>query len=311
MKAAQISDYGDASVLQINAVEVPSVSTGKVKIEVHASSINPFDTIVREGYVKDVMPLSLPATLGGDVAGIVTEIGEGVTTVAVGDKVYGQASAVAGNSGAFAEYAVTSASQIAKSPNNLDFNETASLPLVGVSALQAIHDHIKLASGQKILIIGGAGGIGSIAIQVAKHIGAYVVASATGEGLETVKQVGADEAIDYKAQSLTEVLHNIDAIYDTAGGDAFNDALSVLREGGVAVTMAAHPDEAKATELGVTAIAQNTNVTTERLTELTKLVEAGIVKPLSDTVFPLDQIADAFKAKESGNTVGKVVVMIK
>jgi alcohol dehydrogenase len=311
MKAAQINEYGDASVLHINEVNTPVATPGKVVVEVHASSINPFDTIVREGYVKDMMPLTLPATLGGDIAGTVTQIGEGVTGLAIGDKVYGQANAVAGNSGAFAEYASTSAGQIAKSPKNLDFNEAASLPLVGVSALQALNDHIKLTSDHKILIVGGAGGIGSIAIQIAKHIGAYVATTATGEGLETVKLLGADEVIDYQTQHVTELLSDYDAIYDTAGGESFDTTLKVLKTGGVAVTMAAQPNEALANELGITVIAQMTDVTTEKLIELTKLVESDIVKPLANTVFPLDQISEAFTAKETGNVVGKVVISIR
>ena len=311
MKAAQIKEYGDASVIHLNEIEAPIAGEGQVLVEVHASSINPFDTIVREGYVKDMMPLTLPATLGGDIAGTVTQIGEGVTGLAIGDKVYGQANAVAGNTGAFAEYASTSAGQIAKSPTNLSFTEAASLPLVGVSALQALNDHIKLTSDHKILIVGGAGGIGSIAIQIAKHIGAYVATTATGEGLETVKQLGADEVIDYQTQHVTELLKEFDAIYNTAGGESFDSTLKILRRGGVAVTMAAQPNEELATELGVTVIAQMTNVTSEKLSELTKLVENNVVKPLADTVFPLEQITEAFTAKESGNVIGKVVIAIR
>lgn len=311
MKAAQINEYGDTSVININELETPKPGKGQVLVEVYASSINPFDTIVRQGYVKDMMPLNLPATLGGDLAGIVSEVGDEVSSVKVGDKVFGQANAVAGNSGSFAEFAVTRDDQVAKLPDNLNYQESASLPLVGVSALQALNDHLELTSGQKILIIGGSGGIGSIAIQIAKHKGAYVATTASGASIVTTKQLGADEVIDYKSQDVSEIISNFDAIFDTAGSESFNSTLKVLKRGGKAVTMAAQPDEKLANELGIIIISQMTIVTAEKLTELTKLVEEGVVKPITDTVFPLDKIQDAFKAKESGNVVGKIVIAVK
>ena len=309
MKAAQISQYGDASVVKINEVEKPKAGEGQVLIEVYASSINPFDTTVRNGYVKAMMP-ELPATLGGDVAGIVVEVGEGVTDFKVGDKVYGQASVVGKNSGAFAEYAATAVGQVAKAPDNLDFNQAAALPLVGVSALQALIQHLNLQAGQKIFIHGGAGGIGSHAIQIAKHIGAYVATTATGEGIDHVKNLGADEVIDYKTDDFAK-LKSFDAVFDTVGGDDFSKALDVLKPGGMAVSMIAKPDEGKAKELGVTALMQGTNVTTEALDRLRELVEAGAVKPQVGKIFPLEQVKDAFEARESGQVPGKVVLQIK
>jgi len=308
MKAAQINEYGDASVVTVREVEKPFASEGKVLIEVHASSINPYDITVRSGRAGS---LALPITLGGDVAGVVSEVGEGVTGIAVGDKVYGQAAVVAGNSGAFAEYAATAAGQVAKAPANLDFKEAASLPLVGVSALQAITGHIKLATGQKILITGGAGGIGSIAVQIAKHIGAHVVTTATGEGLELAKKLGADEVNDYKTSDVSGLPHDFDAVFDTVGGENFDNTLHVLKKGGIAVSMIGTPNETLAKELEVTAMMQMTRVTTEALSTLRELVESGVVTPQVGAVFALEDIVKAFEAKEKGDTAGKIVIEIQ
>lgn len=311
MKVAQINEYGDASVIKINDIEKPSLKPGQVLVEVFASSINPFDTSIRSGYMKEMIPLELPVTLGGDIAGVVAEVSEDVANLSVGDKVYGQANVVAGNSGAFAEFSATKASQIAKSPANTDFNESASLPLVGVSAVQALTEHIKLKQGQKIFIHGGAGGIGTVAIQIAKNIGAYVATTATGEGIDYVKDLGADEVIDYKTQDFSEILSEYDAVFDAVGGDDFNKSFTILKKDAVAVTMIAEPDEARAQELGITVVRQSTHVTTDHLVVLAKLVEEGVVTPHVDAVFSLSEIQKAFELRESGAVKGKVVIEIK
>ncbi len=311
MKAAQISEYGAPAVVNVVEIDTPSVGAGQVLVEVHASSINPFDTKIREGAMKDAIPLELPVTLGGDIAGVVEAIGAGVSNVQVGDKVYGQANVVGGNSGAFAEYALTKAEQVAVMPTTIDFTQAASLSLVGASSVQALVQHIGLAAGQKLFIHGGGGGIGSIAVQVAKHIGAYVATTATGEGIEFVKSLGADEAIDYKTQDFAALLSDYDAVFDAVGGDDFAKSFGILKQGGIAVTMAAQPDEALAKEHGITAIGQMTHVTTDVLNELTKLVEAGAVTAQVSKVFPLEQIVDAFIAKESGDITGKVVIQVR
>lgn len=310
MKAAQISQYGDPSVVIINEIDTPIPAPGQVLVEVHASSLNPFDTTVRAGFMKNAIPLEFPVTLGGDIAGVVTEVGEDVSGFAVGDRVYGQANVVAGNSGAFAEYAATKSGQIAKAPQNLDFKQAASLPLVGVSALQALVDHIDIQPDQKIFIHGGAGGIGTIAIQIAKSIGAYVATTATGDNIQAVKELGADEVIDYKVDNFWGVLHDFDAAFDTVGGDDFNRSLDVLKRGGVAVSMIAQADQSKTDEHGITAITQATKVTTEALDKLRKLIESGVISPQVGRVFKLDDIQEAFKARETGSVRGKVVLEI-
>jgi alcohol dehydrogenase len=311
MKAAQISEYGHADKIQVVDINKPTIKDDQVLVEVHAASLNPFDTTVREGHVKDMIS-SLPVTLGGDIAGVVREVGAGVTSARVGDKVYGQAAVVAGNSGALAEFAATKASQVATTPVNLDFTEAASLPLVGVSALQALTDHINLQPSQKLFIHGASGGIGSIAVQIAKSIGAYVAGSVRGsESIEFVKGLGVDEVIDTETQDFSELLKDYDAVFEAAGGADFDKTLEVLKRGGVAVSMLATADEAKAQELGITAITQGTKVTTEKLQALAKLVEDGAVKPQVTKSFPLSQVQEAFEARESGKVPGKIVVIIK
>lgn len=308
MKAAQINEYGHADAIKVQEVEKPSISDGQVLVEVQSASLNPFDTMVREGYLKEVMPLELPVTLGGDIAGVVREVGADVTTVAEGDIVYGQANVVAGNSGALAEYAATKAEQVAKAPAGIDITEAASLPLVGVSALQALTDHINLQADQKIFIHGGAGGIGSIAIQIAKSLGAYVATTATGEGIAYVKGLGADKVVDYKAQDFSESLSSFDAVFDTVGGEDFNKALAILKPGGVAVSMIADANEGLVKDLKVTAVKQMTHVNSDKLSKLAKLVEDGIVTPNVGKVFELEQIQQAFEARESGEVQGKIIV---
>lgn len=311
MKAAQLTAYDDLEAIQVTDIDTPTISDNQVLVAVHAASLNPFDTTIRKGYMKDAIPLQLPVTIGGDIAGIIAEISADVTNVKVGDRVYGQANVVAGNSGAFAEFAATSSKQIALAPGNVDFYQAASLPLVGVSAIQALTEHINLQSGQRIFIHGGAGGIGAISIQIAKHIGAYVATSASDEGIELVKQLGADEVIDYKTQDFSQILTGFDAVFDTVGGDDFTKSFNILKPGGVAVTMIAQFDEATAKEHGVTALMQSTRVSTETLDSLRELVELRVVAPSVGKVFSLNEIREAFVARESGSVQGKVIVEVR
>lgn len=307
MKAARISEYGSAEVVTVEEIDKPVAAAGQVLVAVKASSINPFDRMMREGYLKDM--LTLPFTLGGDIAGVVEAVGEGVENVAVGDAVYGQANVIAGNSGAFAELAATKAEQVAKKPESLDFPAAAAVVLTGVSAWQALTQHIQLKSGQKILIHGGAGGIGTIAIQIAKHLGAYVATTATGDGLDYVKQLGADQVIDYQNEKFEELVSDFDAVYDTVAGETYDRSFAVLKEGGIIVSMNAQPNEELAEQHKVTALLQSTKVTTSSLDELTKLIDEKVVTVHVDQTFALENVQAAFKAWESGAVKGKVVLV--
>lgn len=307
MKAARINTFGHADAIAIEEIDKPQAAEGQVLVEVHAASINPFDTMVREGHVQSVQP---PLTLGGDIAGVVAEVGASVSGFAVGQKVYGQANVVAGNSGAFAEFAATKASQIAEMPTSTDFVQAAAMPLVGVSALQVITQHMNVQAGQKVLIHGGAGGIGTIAIQIAKHLGATVTATATGEGMTYVKDLGADEVVDYTNQAFDEAEGVYDAVFDTVGGETYQRSFKTLKQGGVIVSMLMQPDEALMQQYNVRAIARQTRVTTEDLSTLAQLVDQKVVTPHVDATYPLADVAEAFTARESGKVKGKVVLTI-
>ncbi len=311
MKAAQISEYGSTDVIQVRDIQQPIIGDEQVLVEVHAASINPWDTMVREGRVKDVMPLELPVTLGGDLAGVVSAVGKRVTGLQAGDKVYGQTGQTGGNTGAFAEFAAVAADEVGHMPENLDFNAAAAVPLTGVSAWQVLVNHLKLQTGQKILIHGGAGGIGTMAIQLAKQLGAYVATTATGDGLDYVKQLGADETIDYKTQRFDEVLSDYDAVFDTVGGDTYDTSFKVLKKGGVIVSMTVQPKQELMDQYGVIALHQLTHVTTADLDTLRGFIEDGVVTVHVDKTFPLAQVAAAFEARESGSIRGKVVVTIR
>lgn len=311
MKAAQINQYGGQDVLQVtNDVEKPKLGSDQVLVEVVAAGLNPFDWKVREGYMKDFIPLQFPATLGGDLTGTVAEVGENVSGFTVGQAVYGQANAVSGN-GSYAEFSPVAATQLVAKPENLDFVTAAALPLAGVSAYQAVVDHINLQPGQKILIHGGAGGIGTIAIQIAKNIGATVATTASTDDLDYVKELGADVVIDYTQQDFSKELSDYDAVFDTVGGETATKSFEVLAEGGTLVSMVEQADNGLAADKNITFIAQQSKATQERLSKLAELADVGAIKVHVDKVFPLNQAAEALEYLKTGHARGKVVLQIK
>jgi NADPH:quinone reductase-like Zn-dependent oxidoreductase len=314
MKAARMIQYGGPDVVRLTEVDTPSAGSGQVLVEVHGSSINPVDVLVREGKRQQAVPLTLPVTLGWDVAGVVIALGPGVTSLALGDRVYGQAAPVGGATGGFAEYAVVPATRLARMPQTVGFTEAGALPVVGTTALQGIKEHMKLQSGQKVLIHGGGGGVGSMAIQIAKHLGAHVATTATGDDLPYVKSLGADVVIDYRTQRFEDLLSGYDAVFDTVGGDTYDRSFQVLRKGGVIVSTTHRMDPALAEKYGVMSIAERVHSDTASLTELAALVDAGVVKVNVDQVFPLSKIEDAFRAREQsgpGKIRGKVAVAVR
>jgi alcohol dehydrogenase len=311
MKAAQINSYGPKDAIKTaNDAPKPQAQEGQVLIEVHAAGVNPFDWKLREGYMKEFIPLKFPATLGGDFAGIISEIGEGVSGLNVGDEVYGSANA-AGGQGSFAEFTPANADQTARKPKSVDFTVAAALPLAGTSAYQALVEHAKLQHGQKVLIHGGAGGIGTFAIQIAKNLGAYVSTTASSDDSEFVKSLGADEFIDYKSQKFEDLLKDYDVVFDTVGGETYKKSYKVLKPGGVLVSMLEQPDEELGSKYKVQAIAQQSRPTTERLTELAKLVDDGSIKVNVEKVFPLEQASGALASLQEGIHRGKVVIQVK
>lgn len=311
MRAVQINSYGGNEVLNVSvSAPEPVPGAGQVFIDARTSSINPFDLAVRAGFVKDAMPLTFPATLGGDVAGTVTKPGEGVTDFKVGDEVYGQAIVFAGGSGAWAESVVASIKTINYKPRTMNFLEAGALSLTGVSTIQALTEHMKLAGKQKILIHGGAGGIGTIAIQLAKHLCAFVATTVRAQDKDYVTDLGADQVIDYENEKFEELVKDFDAVFDTVGGEVMTRSFAVLKKGGILVSMKGQPDPATAQKYGVAGIGQFTQTTTERLARLTAFVDQGAIKVHIDKVFPLDEIKAACEYFEQGHPKGKVALKI-
>ncbi len=310
MKAAQINKYGGPEVIEINEVDKPTPKAGQVLVEVHAAAINPFDWKVRSGAYQKMIPIKFPMTVGADFSGVITQLGKGVTEFSVGDEVFGTAITLSGGSGAVAEYTVANSDNTALKPANTNFEEAAALVLVGISAFQAL-DKLNLQTGQKLLIHGGAGGIGSTAIQYAKHLGAYVATTVRSDDTEFVKQLGADEVIDYEKQVFENELKDYDAVFDTVGGDAYSKSFKVLKKGGILISMVEQRSEELASRCGVKALMQNSEEKTKDLLRLKKLAEDGVIKPQIDKKFPLEQTAEAFKHLETGHPQGKVVITIR
>lgn len=310
MRAAQIERYGGPEVIKVSDVPKPPIQAGHILVDVRAASLNRIDSAIRSGGLAKMMPLKFPVTLGGDFAGVVAETGEGVTDFKIGDEVYGQSGILMGGSGSLAEFTVAAAGKMARKPRSIDMAAAASLPLVGTSAVQGIEEHINIQKGQKILIHGGAGGIGSLAIQIAKLRGAYVATTVATDEIDFAKRLGADEVIDYKKQNFALIVKEYDAVFVTTPA-ALDDSYAVLKKGGVLVAMNGPMDGAKVTRYGIKAIQQMTQANTAQLTRLAGLVDSGSLKPIVEKRFPLDEIKAAFDYFEQQRPKGKVVVIIK
>ena len=321
MKAAQIKSYGDSEVVEINpnAPSLNDPSEAMVLVTVKAAGVNPSDWKLREGFFKQMVPLQFPATLGSDFSGVIEKVGERVSSstsvsdLKLGDEVYGHAGAFAGGSGAFAEMALAKADTIAHKPRTLDHEQAAGLPLVGVSAWQALVETMGLTKGQKILIHGGAGGIGSIAIQLAKHLGAYVATTVSTNDKQFVKEeLGADEAIDYKTQTFEDVLaHDFDAVFDTVGGETFTRSFKVLKRGGIIVSMLEQPNQGLMNQFGAKAVFVFSQGNRERLTKLAEWVDQNNIRVNAERTFSLDEARTALDYQRDVHPRGKIIVVIQ
>ena len=312
MKSIQINKYGGSDVVYTkDDVPMPKVSAGKVLVEVRAPGVNPVDWKIREGYLQQMAPLQFPVTLGMDFSGIINQLGEGVSTdLNIGDEVYGQASLLSGGSGSFAEFVLTNINSIAHKPKTLNHIEAAGLPLVGVSAWQGLVENIGLSRNKRILIHGGAGGIGSIAIQLAKHLGAHVATTVRPEDEEFVRKLGADEIVDYTSQSFEDMLHGYDAVFDTVGGETYRRSFKVLKNNGIIVSMLEQPDSDLKNQYGVKAISQFTETTSERLTKLAEWVDQNNIKVNVDKTFSLNEAANALDYQKDVRPRGKIVLTV-
>jgi alcohol dehydrogenase len=313
MKAAQIKGYGSSDeVIEINkdAPAPNDPSAGKVLVKIKAAGINPVDWKIREGYMQQMIPLQFPSSLGADFSGVIEKVGQGVSEFRQGDEVYGQASMLSGGSGAFAEMALANADTIAHKPKSLSHPEAAGLPLVGVSAWLALVETISLQKSQKILIHGGAGGIGSVAIQLAKHLGAYVATTVSTNDKQFAKEVGADEIIDYKTQTFEELIGDYDAAFDTVGGETYSSSFKVLKRGGIIVSMLEQLNQELMTQFGVKAIFQFTQINRDRLTKLAQWVDQNNIRVNVDKTFPLEEAGRALDYQRDVHPRGKVVLAI-
>lgn len=302
MKAIRIHEYGGADVLRYEDAPAPGVLLDDVLIRVAAASFNPIDAKIRQGLMKDHLPKSLPFVLGWDCAGVIEEAGAGVKNFWVGDEVFAMAEFARG--GAYAEYMAVDKSQVALIPKTLSFTESAALPMVAQTALLAVNT-AELAAGQTILIHGGAGGVGTMAIQIAKARRARVIATASGDGLELIKSLGADEAIDYKKTNFKDVVKDVDAVLDVLGGQTQEDSFKVLRRGGILIATAQPPSAEKAAEHKVRAQFIFTHPSGEALEKIAALVDAGKLRPVIGAQFSLENARQAHETK-SGN--GKIII---
>ncbi len=312
MKSAQITRYGNNSeVIEINEVTMPNLSAGKVLVNIKIAGINPIDWKIREGYMQQMIHLQFPSTLGMDFSGVIKQVGQDVSSdFKQDDEVYGQAGVPSGGSGAFSELALANATSIAHKPKRLSHTQAAALPLVGVSAWQALVEHIGLSKGQKILIHGGAGGIGSIAIQLAKNLGAHVATTVSSDDKQFVQDLGANEVIDYKTQTFEDLLHDYDAVFDTVGGETYTRSFRVLRKGGIIVSMLEQQNLELMEQFGVKAVSQFTQVNRERLSKLAEWVDQNKVNIHIDKTFSLDEVGKALDYLRDIHPRGKIVLAI-
>jgi alcohol dehydrogenase len=314
MKSVQINEYGGSEIIKVNqSSSEPTVSTGKVLVTIKAAGVNPADWKIREGYFQQMAPLQFPSTLGMDFSGVIKQVGVGVSSsdFKQGDEVYGQAGVINGGSGAFAEMALAKIENIAHKPKRLSHNEAAALPLAGVAAWWALKEDIGLSGGQKILIHGGAGGIGSIAIQIAKNLGAYVATTVSTNDKQFVQDLGADIVIDYMNQTFEDLLHDYDAVFDTVGGDTYRRSFKVPRKGGIIVSMLEQPDSELMNQYGIRAVFRFAQANRERLTRLAQWIdEDNNIRINVERTFSLEQAGDALDYQKDVHPRGKVVLVI-
>lgn len=312
MQAAQLNTFGHRDIVVIKKnLPRPKLSSDKVLVKVFAAGLNPFDWKLRQGRLKESVPITLPTILGSDFSGIVVKAGKKASGFKAGDEVYGNGSILSGGTGAFAEYLLADPNKMALKPKKFNFLQSAALPLVAASAWQALVDYMGLHKGQKILIHGGAGGIGSIAIQLANYLGAYVATTVRGKDINYAIELGADEVINYQTQPFENLIRHYDAVLDTAGGQTYNRSFQVLNRGGMIVSMIEKPRQDLMDDYDVNAIAEVTDVTTERLTKIAGLIDEGVIKININRSFSLEETSEALTYQERRHPTGKVVLQIE
>lgn len=308
MKAIVINEYGNEDVLNDVDVERPEPKADEILVKVHAAAVNPIDWKTRAG-AGERLGLKLPITLGIDIAGTVEEVGLEVKNFKQGDAVYGMT--ISGLSGGYAEYALAGMDTIAPKPNSLDFENAAAIPIAALTAWQAMFDAAHLSSGQKILITGASGGVGSMAVQLAKAKGAIVVGIASGKNEQYVRDLGADKFMDYTQQPFEAVVKGVDVVFDTLGGDTLERAFQTLKKGGFLVSVVETPSEEKARELGVETAWIFCKPNAQQLAEINHLIDEGKLKIHIETVLPITEVKKAHQLSQSGRTRGKIVLQVR
>jgi alcohol dehydrogenase len=333
MKALVIDRYGKNVPLRLAEMPVPEVGEQDVLVEIHAASLNPVDFKIRDGKMKFLQKYDFPLILGNDFSGKIIKVGSKVITFKVGDEVYGRPRK--SRAGTFAEYIAVHEEDISLKPQNLNFEEAASIPLIGLTTLQAFADIMDLKKDQRILIHAVAGGIGTFAIQLAKVMGAYVATTTSDKGHELVKSLGADLIINYKEQNFEEVLKGYNAVYDTLGGEALEKSFKVLKPHGKIVSISGVPNARYGREknLGIvktiilsivsrkiTALEKKHNAeyhfllmkpSGTQLAYIKQLIELNKIKPVIDKVYDFEETQKAIEYLETGRAKGKVIIRLK
>ncbi|KGX93800.1 NADPH:quinone reductase [Pontibacillus halophilus JSM 076056 = DSM 19796] len=311
MNAVVIEQYGGTEVLKGKEVPTPEIERNQVLVEVYATSINPIDWKVREGYLQEMLKWDFPIILGWDVAGIITEVGEDVEGYKPGDRVFARPATT--NQGTYAEYVPVDESLLAPLPDGVKFSEAASVPLAGLTAWQCLFDSLNIQEGDHVLIHAGSGGVGSFAIQFAKEAGAYVSSTASGSNEELLKSLGVDQFINYKDENFEDVVKDVDAVLDTLGGDVQAGSLRTLKQGGKLVSIVGVDHEELAKERGVHAEAYWLEPDGEQLAAIGSLLEQKKVKPIVGHVFEFNEqgVKEAHELSATHHARGKIVIQMK
>jgi len=315
MKAVRIERYGNEEVMALAEVEQPKPGENQVLVKVKAAAVNPVDWKIRDG-LGEMFGLKPPLILGCEVAGTVEVAGDGpsrtgsprrtgINDFAEEDEVYGYISA---HSGGYAEYVVAPASEFVRKPKQIDFDSASSVPVGALTAWQGIFDDGKLGNGQRILITGASGAVGSMAVQLAKTKGAHVIGLASGRNEEFVRKLGADEFIDYRKAKFEEQVRDVDVVFDTVGGETQERAFQTLKRGGFLVSTVSPPSAEKAKEFGVTVAMVQVMPKPDQLAEINRLVETGKLQVRVAIVLPLAEVKKAHQLSASGHAAGKIIL---
>lgn len=307
MKAVRAHDFGGPEQLRYEDVEKPVAGPGQLVVQVKAASVNPVDWKLRSGAAKAIVNFPMPMTSGGDLAGVVEALGDGVEGWHIGDEVYAQI----GLTGANAEYVAIPAEHVAKKPANLDFIEAASLPLVALTALQGFDEDGRDLAGLTVLVHNAAGGVGSVAVQIAKAKGATVIGTASQANADFVRGLGADEAVDFRVTPVAGRTRDVDILLDMVGDPDALQLWSLVKPGGSVIRIAGGADAPAFAEAdGIRAIKTRVRPSGERLAQVTELVEAGQLRTEIAKVFPLAQAGEAQELSRAGHVRGKIVLSV-